>query len=158
MFWLSQRRNILSSGVSGEMKGTLQQWWSITGVHPTALQAPLCLQGTLGTWKHKKSTGGDFLLESPDKISSSGFVLKFAIRWEQRRRCLCCVFFSFLTHPSVSCLWFCLTFKGPLQPKLFCGSLIHELFLLSAPFCTQEENHSAGGIVPVALQQECCPV
>lgn len=56
----------------------------------------------LKTSKHKKLSGGGFLLESPDQISSSGFVLKFATRWEQRWRCHCCVFISFLTHPSVS--------------------------------------------------------
>lgn len=157
MSWLSRRRNAEFRCVGrneGHLAAVVIHHWSASrGTSSSTLPAR-----HLGTSKHKKLSGGGFLLESPGKISSSGFVLKFATRWEQKRRCHCCVFISFLTHPSVSCLWFCLTFKGPLQPKLFCDSVIHELFLLSAPFCTQEENHSVGGVVPVALQQGCGPV
>lgn len=94
-------------------------------------------------------------MESPDKISSSGLVLKFSTRRGNKGEGVTVVF-SFLS--SATLLSLVLTFKGPLQPKLFCDSVIHELFLLSAPFCTQEENHSAGGIAPVALQQGCGPV
>lgn len=60
--------------------------------------------GHLLTSKHKKSTGGGFLLESPDKILSLGFVLRFASRWKQSQRCQCCVFISFFSHPSFACL------------------------------------------------------
>lgn len=55
----------------------------------------------LAASKHKKSTGGGFMLESPDK-SSLGFVLKVATREKQRWRCHHCVFISILSHPSLS--------------------------------------------------------